>query len=79
MQVGSIGGIHVIAAEDNGEVLGAGVHPALARHAARTQAPGLEFTDLAKAEPLDARTLADMLPAAVSLTAALRARQGHKG
>ena len=71
IQVGGIGGIHVVAAGDDGEVLGAGVLPGLARHAARTSYPGIVFDDLQKSEEVSPETLAAGLEDALATTAIL--------
>jgi hypothetical protein len=75
MLVTGLGGINVVAAEDTGEILGRGVRPTLARAVARHLHPGIVFDDIAKAEHIDAATIATLLPGEIAETLVLIARQ----
>lgn len=80
-QIGAVGGLHLVAAHNDGgvfEILGAGSHPAVARHLARRTAPDIEFDDLQKSEAVDPRDFADVLPRYAEVTADLRALQGYR-
>jgi hypothetical protein len=59
--IGVIGGLHIVA-NDEGEILGMGSHPLMARHIAKKHASDVTFSDMAKSEAIDPRDFADLLP-----------------
>lgn len=73
--VGVVGGLHMVVAAKRGggiETLGVASHPALARHIAERNDPGIEFTELAKSEQVDPRHFGDLVDRYVELTAQFR-------
>lgn len=73
------GGLNLVLAVRGGkaETLGAGPHPAVARHIAKKRTDGkVEWTDLSKSDWVDPAHFEHVLPKYEDLTDALRARQG---
>lgn len=79
-QVDLVGGLHIIAADGDGglEIGGMSSHPAMARHIAKRHFNDVVFTDLAKAEAVDPRDFADLLPHWEDETARLRAEAASR-
>ncbi len=68
-QVACKGGLNILVTGGNdGEVLGVGSHPAIARMIA-SRNPGVTFTDLAKGNYVDEETLKAYLPEFEAMTA----------
>jgi hypothetical protein len=78
--IGTIGGLHlVVAASRSGggfETLGAGSHPGVARHIAKTHCDDIEFDDIAKSGQWGPELFQDFVPAAELLTKQIREAQG---
>lgn len=76
--IGSIGGLHLIVAASRGgfETLGAGSHPGVARHVAKTHCDDLEFDDIQKSGQWNQDLFAEFIPAAEELTQQIRRAQG---
>ena len=74
LEVGLIGGLHMVIRASGGktETLGCGPHRAVARHLAKKRNPGLELTDLSKSEQVDPSLFEDLLPKYEALTDAFR-------
>lgn len=72
LEIGLIGGLHLIAKSNGGkaEVLGAGPHRAVARHIAKQKFPDIEWTELNKADWIDPQYFQDLLPEFEQLTEA---------
>lgn len=70
VEVGLIGGLHMIVKAKNGktEVLGAGPHRAVARHIAKKRNPEIEFTELNKADHIEPEHYASVLQKYEELT-----------
>lgn len=72
------GGLTIIEAADpqtgRKRTLGLGPHRALARHVARSQARGLELTELSKSEAVGAEHWAHLIPECLSLLARFNRR-----
>lgn len=77
LEVGLIGGLHMIVKASGGktEVLGAGPHRAVARHIAKKKNPDIEFTELAKADHIEPEHFAHVLEKYEALTDHLRSLQ----
>lgn len=69
------GGYHVVHKSD-GEIIGAGNHPAVARYIAEQHEPDLMWTELSKSDHYAYEDFAHLVPEAVELTGAFRKAQG---
>jgi hypothetical protein len=67
-EVGLIGGLHLIMKAGSKAPLGAGPHPAVARHLARQRNPEIEYTMLQKGDWVDPALFQDILPQYEALT-----------
>lgn len=79
--IGTIGGLHVVAASGPGgglEILGTGSHPGIAKFIAQRHAADLEFDEMAKAEALDPKYFMDLVPQWEEFTNQLRAVNGDR-
>lgn len=74
------GGFHVLAMQKASgfETIGAGPHPAVARHLASKYEPDIVWTDLEKSEHVDPSLFALMLPKYEELTESLRALESQE-
>lgn len=68
------GGLSLVVSAKDGafETLGAGPHPAVARHIAKKRNPDVTFTELNKADYIEERAYASMLPKYEAITDAVR-------
>jgi hypothetical protein len=74
MEIGTIGGLKVVAVQESGgqlKTLGAGSHRGLARFLAKKAEPTLEIDLLEKSDDGDIRDFADLLPFWEAVTAKL--------
>lgn len=74
IEMSTTGGLHLIISTKGGkfETLGAGPHRAVARHIAMKKEPGIIWTDLAKADYVDASLFTHLLEKYQNLTDELR-------
>lgn len=78
--VSLIGGLHLIAASTGGaqlSILGAGSHPAVARHIASQKCPDIVYDGLEKSDHVAFEHYSSLLPAYTELTDQLRKAQGY--
>lgn len=70
LEIGLIGGLHLIAKSSGGraEILGAGPHRAVARHIAKKRNPEIQFTELNKSDHIEPQYFEDLLPQYEALT-----------
>jgi hypothetical protein len=73
-QVSGAGGIHLVV-DDDAKILGAGSHPAVARHLARKNSPDVVYDQLEKSEPIDLASIPDAVAQGLVWTDQLRAAQ----
>ena len=63
-EIATTGGYHLLVGLCKGtqKTFGVGSHKCIARHIARKRTPGLELTELSKADQIDPRAFAHLIP-----------------